>query len=779
MWSSKLWGVLLFSGFFSLLALARGGPLVGAAIYAGIVVDVEGLAISMVLRRWTSDVPSIVHAVTCAEPERGSERPAGPAFRHANHLISSSNDDERTPAGAISGCLRPGSGRAARRTGEDRGAAAAGDSSRRAWRSQQFAAARTGLARTGQSGWPPSRRSSGRWLPRPIFPWPAPTSRAPIAAMVVWNSPESSCSACSKLAPQLDLAWLAYGDVLVDLEKYPDAKVAFERARLTDPHRLRIEEAGAALVAEDRKKAELIFRDILKADASHVAALCGLAAVSLAASRGGDALRLLHHALKQSAHLPLAWRGLCQAYVDFGRLPEAEAAVRHLLKIEAENPKNWVLLGKVYTRLMRQPEALVAFEEAARLNPGEVRLRLSIGHLHKTLGQRARVRAGLQGCLEIDPSFAEAYWSLADLKNYVFSDAEIAGHAGAAEGRRRRRCRPGATAFRARARFRAQKGLRRPPSPTTRPAMPGAARPFPSTSRYSKTRLGACASASMRLFSRTRAGAGLPDRAPIFVVGLPRSGSTLVEQILASHSSVEGTFELPNVLTIVREFDHANPQHDAYPESVRTVPAGAIRSSRPPLFGGNRPHPQRAAALHRQNAEQLQSCGPDPRHAAAGHRSSMCAATRWIPASAPTSSISRKASPSATTSRISAAITAATCSSWTTGTRCCRARCCICRYEELVRDPETNIRRLLTHCGLDFEPACLAFHETKRSVRTASAEQVRQPLYTSGVGYWRNFEPQLEPLTARLGRLPGAIRGRRITPSIPVERSIRGVSRNH
>ena len=71
-------------------------------------------------------------------------------------------------------------------------------------------------------------------------------------------------------------------------------------------------------------------------------------------------------------------------------------------------------------------------------------------------------------------------------------------------------------------------------------------------------------------------------------------------------------------------------------------------------------------------------------------------------------------------------------------------------YEALVREPETNIRRLLTHCGLDFEPACLAFHETKRSVRTASAEQVRQPLYTSGVGYWRNFEPQLEPLSAAL-----------------------------
>jgi hypothetical protein len=72
-------------------------------------------------------------------------------------------------------------------------------------------------------------------------------------------------------------------------------------------------------------------------------------------------------------------------------------------------------------------------------------------------------------------------------------------------------------------------------------------------------------------------------------------------------------------------------------------------------------------------------------------------------------------------------------------------------YEELVRDPEANIRRLLAHCGLEFEPACLAFHETKRSVRTASAEQVRQPLYASGVGYWKHFEAELEPLRRALG----------------------------
>jgi hypothetical protein len=72
-------------------------------------------------------------------------------------------------------------------------------------------------------------------------------------------------------------------------------------------------------------------------------------------------------------------------------------------------------------------------------------------------------------------------------------------------------------------------------------------------------------------------------------------------------------------------------------------------------------------------------------------------------------------------------------------------------YEQLVAEPEVQIRRLLEHCGLAFEPACLSFHETRRSVRTASAEQVRQPLYTSGVGYWQHFQKELEPLRRALG----------------------------
>ena len=225
--------------------------------------------------------------------------------------------------------------------------------------------------------------------------------------------------------PHHHRAWLAYGDVLVDLGQYDDARIAFERARRTDPERARIEAATAALLEGDRRRSEALFREVLTGDPSHVAALCGLAALSLAADVPRDAERLLRHALRQSEHLPLAYRGLAPALTGLGRLTEAEAATRYLALIEPQSPQTWVTAAGVAIRLMRQTEAIEAYERALQLLPQEAGLRMSIGHLQKTLGRRAESEASYKAVLMMDPGRAEAYWSLADLKNYLFSDEEV------------------------------------------------------------------------------------------------------------------------------------------------------------------------------------------------------------------------------------------------------------------------------------------------------------------------------------------------------------------
>jgi tetratricopeptide (TPR) repeat protein len=550
-------------------------------------------------------------------------------------------------------------------------------------------------------------------------------------------------------APSLEMVWLAYGDALVDLHRYSDARIAFERARLCDPQIRRIEAARTALGVQDRTTAEGIFREILTADASHVGALCGLAAVSLAAGMPKDAERLLRHALRQSAHLPLIWRGLGQALLDGGRLPEAEAAIRNLLIIEPENPKNWIVLGTIYTRLMRQQDALDAYREALRLSPTEVLLPLSIGHLQKTLGRRLESEQAYKDCLVLDPAFSEAYLSLADLKNYVFSDAEIAAmrslekndsddHKDQAQlhfalGRALEQRTEYAAAF---DHYRIGNALRRRSAP------------FSIEKFEEKTRR--VRAAFDAAFFATRPGTGVADPAPIFVVGLPRSGSTLIEQILASHSLVEGTFELPNVLAIVREFDHSDADHNAYPESVLAAPpplfsvlgrryleeTAPLRSGRPRFIDKM---PNNFSHVGLIQAMLPQSTIIDIRR----HPMDSCFST-FKQYFAEGQSFSYDLNDLGRYYRCYLSLM----DHWD---RVLPGKVLHLRYEDLVREPELNIRRLLAHCGLDYETACLAFHETKRPVRTASAEQVRQPLYTSGVGYWRHFAAQLEPLRGALG----------------------------
>jgi tetratricopeptide (TPR) repeat protein len=549
--------------------------------------------------------------------------------------------------------------------------------------------------------------------------------------------------------PHNHRAWLAYGDALVDLGKYQDARVAFERARLTDPERTRIEEATAALAADQRKKAEDIFRGILHEDSSHAAALCGLAAVSLAADRARDAERLLRHALKQSAHLPLAYRGLAPALLALGRLGEAQAAAQHLVNIEPESPQSWVATAGVATRLMRQEEALEAYERAARLKPEVVGLRMSAGHVQKTLGRRSDSEASYKTALQMDPGHAEAWWSLADLKDYSFSDHEIAAMRGllAAD--------PRESANEAQLNFALGKALehrRRFPEAFVHYARGNALRhrdaPF-DIAGFERRSARIRGFFDARFFA-ARAAAGDPSSEPVFIVGLPRSGSTLIEQILASHSRVEGTMELPNVLNIVGEFEDVDAERDGYPESVARAPDAQLAAL-------GRRYLAETAALRRGRERFTDKLPNNFSHVGLIH------------AMLPNATIidARRHPMDACFSNFKQYFAEGQTFSYDLGVLARYYRCYLClmdhwdqvlpgrvlhvRYEDLVRNPEAQIRRLLAHCGLDFEPGCLNFHETERAVRTASAMQVRQPLYASGVGYWRHFEHELEPLRRALG----------------------------
>jgi tetratricopeptide (TPR) repeat protein len=552
--------------------------------------------------------------------------------------------------------------------------------------------------------------------------------------------------------PHHHRAWLAYGDVLVDLGQYDDARIAFERARATDPERARIEEASAALTRDDRKTSEGLFREILRRDASHVGALCGLAAVSLAADVPADAERLLRHALRQSEHLPLAYRGLGPVLLALGRVEEAEAAAQHLRKIEPESPQTWILLATVASRFMRQEQALEAYQRAAQYQPGDIRLLLSIGHVRKSLGQRAESEASYKEVLAADPANAEAWWSLADLKSYLFEDAEVATMQRlSADWERRERARPGdaqlyfalGKALEQRGRYGEAFASYARGNAMRRRDEPYDIETFERRAARIRTFFGSA-------FFAEHAGGGDPSRAPIFIVGLPRSGSTLIEQILASHSQVDGTMELPNILNLVGGFNDLGPNHDGYPEAVGDAPAAQFAAL------GSR-YISETSPLRRGRARFTDKLPNNFSHIG------------LIQAILPNATVidARRHPMDACFSTFRQHFASGQTFSYDLADLGRYYRCYLSlmdhwdevlpgkvlhvQYEDLVRDPETNIRRLLEHCGLPFEAACLNQHETSRAVRTPSAEQVRQPIYTSAVGYWRHYEKELEPLKRALG----------------------------
>jgi tetratricopeptide (TPR) repeat protein len=549
--------------------------------------------------------------------------------------------------------------------------------------------------------------------------------------------------------PHHHRAWLAYGDALVDLGKYAEARVAFERARLTEPQRARIEAATAALVADERRKAEALFREVLREDPSHIAALCGLAALSLAVDRARDAERLLRHALKQSAYVPLAYRGLGPALVQLGQLKEAEAAARHLEKIEPESPQTWVMIALIATRLLRQEEALAAYQRAAQLKPDEVSLRTSAGHVQKTLGRRQDSEASYKAALQLDSGRGEAYWSLADLKNYAFTDEEITAMQRLLASDKRDRSNEAQLHFALGRAFEQRQNYEHAFAHYARGnALRRLDAPF--DIEGFERRSARIRSFFDAAFFAARRDGGDSSHAPIFIVGLPRSGSTLLEQILASHPQAEGTMELPNILNLVGQFDDLSPTRDGYPETVASASGEQLAAlgrryleETAPLRSG-REHFTDKLPNNFSHIGLIQAILPNATIIdARRHPLDSCFST-FKQYFAEGQTFSYDLADLGRYYRCYLSLM----DHWDA---VLPGRVLHIQYEDLVRDPETNIRRLLAHCGLPFEAACVAFHETRRPVRTASAEQVRQPLYSSGVGYWRHFERWLEPLRQALG----------------------------
>jgi len=441
------------------------------------------------------------------------------------------------------------------------------------------------------------------------------------------------------------------------------------------------------------------------------------------------------------------WLHLATALSRQDKLERASEACRRALEIKADWPEALMLLGHLASKDNQFDRALSYFDQVLKLDDKHVAARSQRATALKTLGRSDEAIADYQHCLQLDPSWGEAAWSLANLKTYRFSDNEVAAidrqladpvlpeqqrvYFGYARAKAFEHQRYWQSAFDS---YAAANAVKR------------------KLVQWDRSRFTAQVDAIIQTFSpqllANIAGAGVTDPSPIFILGLPRSGSTLQEQILASHSHVEGTRELPY------------------------IPWIAAGLAKPPLGLASRPYP---AAMEELDSRALAVIGEQYLQQASRHRS---ANTPHFIDKLPNNFIYLglilSALPNAKiiNTRRDPMDNCFGCFKqlWAEGQHfsydlvdlgyyyrdyqrlmahwhsCFPGRILDIDYEQVVADLPAHVERLLAFCRLPFEQQCIDFHETKRAVNTASSEQVRQPIYSSAVAYWRHFEANLAPL---------------------------------
>ena len=505
----------------------------------------------------------------------------------------------------------------------------------------------------------------------------------------------------------------------------------------------RLIEAALALADNRLPEAEPLLRKHLKERPFDVAAIRMLAELAGRIGRYKDAETLLRRALELSPAFTAARANLAIVLHRLNRPAEAIAELETVMAERSGNLGDANLKAAALGRVGGFDEAIALYESVLDKAPHQPKVWMSYGHMLKTIGRQADGIAAYRRAIALTPELGEVWWSLANLKTVRFDDADIAAmqaqlarddisdedrfHLDFALGKAFEDRREAAVAF---GHYAAGNALRR------------------KALSYDADETAAFVDRSIAAFDAAfftaRAGQGCDAADPIFILGMPRAGSTLVEQILASHSMVEGTSELPDIPALARTVEnYPHGLADVPPERLRAMGEEYLARTRVqrrtdrPYFIDKLPNnwahvPLILAILPKATIvdarrHPLGCCFSNyKQHFARGQAFSYDLGDMgryyrdYVRLMAHVDAVAPR--------RVHRVI-----------------------YEAMVDDTEAEVRALLAACGLDFEPACLDFHKTERAVRTASSEQVRQPIYRSGTEAHEAFMPWLGPLEAALG----------------------------
>lgn len=579
-----------------------------------------------------------------------------------------------------------------------------------------------------------------------------------------------------RLFPEFALAQETFGDLMMVQGRSADGLRAYEQAMRLDPTRSVIHdkieraknvpvdqghgpdnsgrakmpfevEIGQALEHErngDPKAAEMIYRDVLKKDPNHVEAARLLAGIAAANKRFRDAEIFLKRVVELAPDYTRAWVDLTNVRRELDKFNEAIESASEVLRLAPESPESHMVYASAIGMAGDHEGAITAYQRALEIAPQRAGAFCGMAHHQKTIGQQDESINSYRQAIAFKPDHAEAYWSLANLKTFRFEDREVdamldllkssdlsdesRGQVHNALGLEYENRKDYARAF---ANFESCNQVRRKSESYD-----------PVETESTHDRLIDLFDAE---FINRNTGVAASSVTPILVVGLPRSGSTLIEQILASHSEVDGTHELGDLSRAVQTVRRRTRRHARFPEALADLSVDEWRDigeeylQRTEIFRGDSPYFVDKNPNNFIYAGVLKLALPNCKIISAKrHPLDSCFGSfkQLFASGQPFSyDLTELGEYYLQYQRLM--------DHWH---GVLPGFILDVQYEKVVADLESEVRRILDYCGLPFEEQCLRFHETERAVKTASSEQVRRPIYSSSVNLWRNYEPHLDEL---------------------------------
>ncbi len=498
-------------------------------------------------------------------------------------------------------------------------------------------------------------------------------------------------------------------------------------------------------------KAEKLCKAFMLKNPKHIEGMRLLADIAVRLGVLEDAEFLLETAVKFS---PLSTKPRIDYIQVLRKQQKYQAALSHAKVLVEQEPKNPQFQSVFAVESMQSGDydtALKTFDSILKILPEEPATLTSRGNALKTQGKKEEAIDSYRRAIKKYPAHGEAYYSLANLKLFTFTDTEIA----AMESQEQN---PGVSHMaRIYLDFALGKAYEDMGDYDKAFSYYERGNSFKrSQSRYVSEDLTAEFKAQAEVFSQsfvqihTNSGFDAPD--PIFIVGLPRSGSTLLEQILASHSKVDGTMELPNILSLAQKLRRGDKMSGTshYPSVLKTVDAESLRSFGEAYINDTRVHRGQAPFFIDKMPNNFRHIGlinlilPNAKIIDARRHPMGCCFSAFKQLFHEGQEFSYGLKEVGTYYKDYVDLM----DHWD---EVLPGKVLRVQYEEVVADLETQVRRILDYCELDFEESCVSFYQTDRAVRTPSSEQVRQPIYKSGVEQWKNFEGNLDPLKQALG----------------------------